>query len=102
MRKRIKQYFATMVAISLLFYNVSTDTYLKAATKVSLTKTAKVEVGKKVTLNLKNNKKPVKWNVSKGSRNLKIVKKTKTSCTVKGMKKGSVNCTPCQGHFELV
>ena len=40
-------------------------------------------------MKLKNNKRAVKWKVSKGKKYVKIVKKSKKSCTVKGIKKGN-------------
>lgn len=88
MKKRTKQYFTagTIAAMMVSSYGTGVPTM---AAKVTLPRTAKVVVGAKKVLKLKNNKRAVKWKVSKGKKYVKIVKKSKKSCTVKGIKKGN-------------
>ena len=56
------------------------------AAKVTLPKDCKSSCWSKKVLKLKNNKRAAKWKVSKGKKYVKIVKKSKKSCTVKGIK----------------
>ena len=88
MKKRTKQYFTagTIAAMMVSSYGTGVPTM---AAKVTLPRTAKVVVGAKKVLKLKNNKRAVKWKVSKGKKYVKIVKKSEKSCTVKGIKKGN-------------
>ncbi len=88
MKKRTKQYFTagTIAAMMVSSYGTGVPTM---AAKVTLPRTAKVVVGAKKVLKLKNNKRAAKWKVSKGKKYVKIVKKSKKSCTVKGIKKGN-------------
>ena len=88
MKKRTKQYFiaGTIAAMMVSSYGTGVPTM---AAKVTIPRTAKVVVGAKKVLKLKNNKRAVKWKVSKGKKYVKIVKKIKKSCTVKGIKKGN-------------
>lgn len=51
--------------------------YADAAKKVSITKTAKVTAGKSTVVKLKNNKKKVKWKVTKGTKYVKITKRAR-------------------------
>ena len=60
---------------------------------MTLPRTAKVVVGAKKVLKLKNNKRAVKWKVSKGKKYVKIVKKSKKSCTVKGLSLIHIYCS---------
>ena len=59
------------------------------AEKVSMTKKAKVKVGETVKISLQNNKKKARWKITKGKKLIKITKKSKTSATIKGLKKGT-------------
>lgn len=88
-KKEIKRCLTGIVTASLIISNVHIGTFALAAKKTSIAKSAKVTVGKTVRVKLKNNKKSVKWKVSKGKKYVKITKKSKTGCTVKGLKKGS-------------
>ena len=88
MKKRTKQYFTAGTIAAMMVSSYGTSVSVMAA-KVTLPRTAKVVVGAKKVLKLKNNKRAVKWKVSKGKKYVKIVKKSKKSCTVKGIKKGN-------------
>lgn len=88
-KKEIKRCLTGIVTASLIISSVHIGTFALAAKKTSIAKSAKVTVGKTVRVKLKNNKKSVKWKVSKGKKYVKITKKSKTGCTVKGLKKGS-------------
>lgn len=92
-KKEIKRCLTGIVTASLIISNVHIGTFALAAKKTSIAKSAKVTVGKTVRVKLKNNKKSVKWKVSKGKKYVKITKKSKTGCTVKGLKKGFGNGT---------
>ena len=82
MKKRTKQYFTAGTIAAMMVSSYGTSVSVMAA-KVTLPRTAKVVVGAKKVLKLKNNKRAVKWKVSKGKKYVKIVKKSKKSCTVK-------------------
>ena len=88
MRVRTRQCLTAVTTAAIVISSIGTGVPAMAA-KVTLPKTAKVAVGAKKQLKLKNNKQTVKWKVSKGAKNLKIVKKNKKGCTVKGIKKGT-------------
>ena len=88
MKKGIKQCFAAATIAAMMISSIGVGVPAMAA-KVTLPKTAKVAVGAKKVLKLKNNKRTVKWKVSKGKKYVKIVKKNKKGCTVKGIKKGN-------------
>ena len=88
MKKRTKQYFTAVTIAAMMVSSYGTGVPTMAA-KVTLPRTAKVVVGAKKVLKLKNNKRAVKWKISKGKKYVKIVKKSKKSCTVKGIKKGN-------------
>ena len=86
-KKEIKRCLTGIVIASLIISNVHIGTFALAAKKPSIAKSVKVTVGKTVRVKLKNNKKSVKWKVSKGKKYVKITKKSKTGCTVKGLKR---------------
>ena len=88
MKKRTKQYFTAVTIAAMMVSSYGTGVPTMAA-KVTLPRNAKVVVGAKKVLKLKNNKRVAKWKVSKGKKYVKIVKKSKKSCTVKGIKKGN-------------
>ena len=88
MKKRTKQCFTAGTIAAMMVSSYGTSVPVMAA-KVTLPRTAKVVVGAKKVLKLKNNKRAAKWKVSKGKKYVKIVKKSKKSCTVKGIKKGN-------------
>ena len=89
MKKNVKKAIAVIIAGSFVISSVNDNVYANAAKKVSITKKAKVTVGKSTVIKLKNNKKKVVWKVTKGTKCVKIVKKSKTSCTVKAVKSGN-------------
>ena len=88
MKKRTKQYFTAVTIAAMMVSSYGTGVPTMAA-KVTLPRNAKVVVGAKKVLKLKNNKRVAKWKVSKGKKYVKIVKKSKKSCTVKGINKGN-------------
>ncbi len=88
MKKRTKQCFTAVTIAAMMVSSYGTSVPVMAA-KVTLPKTAKVVVGAKKVLKLKNNKRAAKWKVSKGKKYVKIVKKSKKRCTVKGIKRGN-------------
>ena len=65
------------------------NTLVKAQKKIVMTKSAKVSVGQKFVIKLKNNKNKVKWKVTNGQKFVKITQKSKMSCTIKAVKKGN-------------
>lgn len=89
MKKNVKRYVSLAMAASLIFGSMNSSEFVKSAEKISLTKSVKVTVGKSSVLILKNNKKKVTWKVVKGTKIVKITKKSKTGCTVIGLKKGT-------------
>ena len=88
MRKRTRQCLTTVTTAAMVVSSIGAGVPAMAA-KVTLPKTVKVAVGAQKVLKLKNNKQSVKWKISKGKKCIKIVKKNKKSCTVKGIKKGN-------------
>ena len=80
MKKRTKQYFTAVTIAAMMVSSYGTGVPTMAA-KVTLPRNAKVVVGAKKVLKLKNNKRVAKWKVSKGKKYVKIVKKSKKSCT---------------------
>lgn len=102
MKKNVKKYVSIALAYTLVLGSTyNGDMYAKAARKVSLTKTAKIEAGKSSVLKLKNSKGKVSWKVTKGKDIVKIVKKKKDSCTVKGIKKGNAVVKAVVGKKKL-
>ena len=89
MNKNVKRYVLLAMIVSLIIGSMDFSGFVSAAKKVSLTKSAKVTVGKSSVITLKNNQKKVTWKVVKGKNIVKITKKSKTGCTVKGLKKGT-------------
>ena len=89
MKKNMRKAIAAIIAGSFVISSVNDNVYANAAKKVSITKTAKVTVCKSTVIKLKNNKKKVVWKVTKGTKCVKIIKKSKTGCTVKAVKSGN-------------
>ena len=89
MKKNVKRYVLLAMIVSLIIGSMNFSDFVLAAKKVGLTKSAKVTVGKSSAITLKNNQKKVTWKVVKGNNIVKITKKSKTGCTVKGLKKAS-------------
>lgn len=67
MKKRTKQYFTAVTIAAMMVSSYGTGVPTMAA-KVTLPRTAKVVVGAKKVLKLKNNKRAVKWKISKGKK----------------------------------
>lgn len=80
MRNTLKKVMVMLMAVALLLGGLAVPSQdaQAASKKVSITKKAKVTVGKTVKIKLKNNKKTVKWKVTKGKKYIKITKKKKT------------------------
>lgn len=68
------------------------DTEAAKKPKLSSSKVT-VNVGKSKTIKVKNTKKKVKWSVKSGKKNIKLVKKAKTSLKFTGVKAGSAVIT---------
>lgn len=102
MKKNVKKYISMALALTLVCGSTGNSSLsAKAAGKVSLTKTAKIQIGKSSVLKLKNSKGKVSWNVTKGKDVVKIVKKKKDSCTVKGIKTGNAVVQATVGKKKL-
>lgn len=102
MKTNAKKYVSLVMTVALLLGGAgNVRTHAKAAGKVSLTKTAKVEVGKSSVLKLKNSTGKVVWKVTKGKDIVKIAKKKKDSCTIKGIKKGNAVVQAVVGKKKL-
>ena len=81
MKRNLRKTISMVVAASLVLSSANAATYADAAKKVRITKTAKVTAGKSTVVKLKNNKKKVKWKVTKGTKYVKIKKNTNTRFT---------------------
>ena len=68
MKRNLRKTISMVVAASLVLSSANAATYADAAKKVRITKTAKVTAGKSTVVKLKNNKKKVKWKVTKGTK----------------------------------
>lgn len=88
MKKNIKKSIAIVLMASLVIGSTN-NTLVKAQKKIVMTKSAKVSVGQKFVIKLKNNKNKVKWKVTNGQKFVKIIQKSKMSCTIKAVKKGN-------------
>ena len=88
MKKNIKKSIAIVLMASLVIGSTN-NTLVKAQKKIVMTKSAKVSVGQKFVIKLKNNKNKVKWKVTNGQKFVKITQKSKMSCTIKAVKKGN-------------
>lgn len=66
--------------------------------KVSITRNAKVTVGKTVKIKLKNNRKKVTWKVTKGKKLIKITKKSKSYAKIRGIKTGTAKIQAVTGR----
>ncbi len=74
-----------------------------AKKKVKLSKKAvTVAVGEAVKIQLKNNKKKVKWSITSGKKNVTLSKKKKTGVTIKGKKAGKAKVQAKIGKKKYV
>lgn len=87
-----------IVALLVEVVSVMPENTQAAAKKISLAKTANVIVGKTVKIRLKNNRKKVMWNVTKGKKLIKIAKKSKAYVTVRGVRKGTAKIQAVVGN----
>ena len=102
MKTNAKKYVSLVMTAALLLGGAgNVRIHAKAAGKVSLMKTAKVEVGKSSVLKLKNSTGKAVWKVTKGKDIVKIAKKKKDSCTIKGIKKGNAVVQAVVGKKKL-
>ena len=100
MKKRTKQYFTAVTIAAMMVSSYGTGVPTMAA-KVTLPRNAKVVVGAKKVLKLKNNKRVAKWKVSKGKKYVKIVKKSKKKLYSKGALKGKRYRAGCNWSKEI-
>ena len=86
--KKIKKGFALFL-VFVMAVSVIPQSAFAAKKKVKLSKKAvTVAVGESVKIQLKNNKKKVKWSITSGKKNVTLSKKKKTSVVIKGKKAG--------------
>ncbi len=88
MKRNIKKYVSVSMALFMVLGNFGMAQNVNAAKKVSLPKTAKVTEGKTKVIKLANNSSKIIWKVVKGTKNVKLTKKSNAGCTVKGLKAG--------------
>lgn len=86
--KKIKKGFALLL-VFVMAVSVIPQSAFAAKKKVKLSKKAvTVAVGEAVKIQLKNNKKKVKWSITSGKKNVTLSKKKKTGVIIKGKKAG--------------
>ena len=86
--KKIKKGFALLL-VFVMAVSVIPQSAFAAKKKVKLSKKAvTVAVGESVKIQLKNNKKKVKWSITSGKKNVRLSKKKKTGVIIKGKKAG--------------
>lgn len=86
--KKIKKGFALLL-VFVMAVSVIPQSAFAAKKKVKLSKKAvTVAVGESVKIQLKNNKKKVKWSITSGKKNVTLSKKKKTGVIIKGKKAG--------------
>lgn len=86
--KKIKKGFALLL-VFVMAVSVIPQSAFAAKKKVKLSKKAvTVAVGESVKIQLKNNKKKVKWSITSGKKNVTLRKKKKTGVIIKGKKAG--------------
>lgn len=82
--KKIKKGFALLL-VFVMAVSVIPQSAFAAKKKVKLSKKAvTVAVGEAVKIQLKNNKKKVKWSITSGKKNVTLSKKKKTGVIIKG------------------
>lgn len=100
MKSTWKKVSAVVMMIALLsgVLTVPSQNVQAAFKKVSITRNAKVTVGKTVKIKLKNNKKKVTWKVTKGKKLIEITQKSKSYAKIRGIKTGTAKVQAVTGR----
>ena len=100
--KKIKKGFALLL-VFVMAVSVIPQSAFAAKKKVKLSKKAvTVAVGESVKIQLKNNKKKVKWSITFGKKNVTLSKKKKTGVIIKGKKAGKAKVQAKIGKKKYV
>ena len=100
--KKIKKGFALLL-VFVMAVSVIPQSAFAAKKKVKLSKKAvTVAVGESVKIQLKNNKKKVKWSITSGKKNVTLSKKKKTGAIIKGKKAGKAKVQAKIGKKKYV
>lgn len=100
--KKIKKGFALLL-VFVMAVSVIPQSVFAAKKKVKLSKKAvTVAVGESVKIQLKNNKKKVKWSITSGKKNVTLSKKKKTGAIIKGKKAGKAKVQAKIGKKKYV
>lgn len=100
--KKIKKGFALLL-VFVMAVSVIPQSVFAAKKKVKLSKKAvTVAVGEAVKIQLKNNKKKVKWSITSGKKNVTLSKKKKTGVIIKGKKAGKTKVQAKIGKKKYV
>ena len=100
--KKIKKGFALLL-VFVMAVSVIPQSVFAANKKVKLSKKAvTVAVGESVKIQLKNNKKKVKWSITSGKKNVTLSKKKKTGVIIKGKKAGKTKVQAKIGKKKYV
>lgn len=100
--KKIKKGFALLL-VFVMAVSVIPQSAFAAKKKVKLSKKAvTVAVGESVKIQLKNNKKKVKWSITSGKKNVTLSKKKKTGVIIKGKKAGKTKVQAKIGKKKYV
>lgn len=100
--KKIKKGFALLL-VFVMAVSVIPQSVFAAKKKVKLSKKAvTVAVGESVKIQLKNNKKKVKWSITSGKKNVTLSKKKKTVVIIKGKKAGKAKVQAKIGKKKYV
>ncbi|MFR5490821.1 MAG: hypothetical protein ACLTHS_03505 [Eubacterium sp.] len=100
--KKIKKGFALLL-VFVMAVSVIPQSVFAAKKKVKLSKKAvTVAVGESVKIQLKNNKKKVKWSITSGKKNVTLSKKKKTGVIIKGKKAGKTKVQAKIGKKKYV
>lgn len=100
--KKIKKGFALLL-VFVMAVSVIPQSAFAAKKKVKLSKKAvTVAVGESVKIQLKNNKKKVKWSITSGKKNVTLSKKKKTGVIIKGKKAGKAKVQAKIGKKKYV
>ncbi|MFR0866280.1 MAG: hypothetical protein ACLSGV_07245 [Eubacterium sp.] len=100
--KKIKKGFALLL-VFVMAVSVIPQSVFAAKKKVKLSKKAvTVAVGESVKIQLKNNKKKVKWSITSGKKNVTLSKKKNTGVIIKGKKAGKTKVQAKIGKKKYV
>ena len=100
--KKIKKGFALLL-VFVMAVSVIPQSAFAAKKMVKLSKkTVTVAVGEAVRIQLKNNKKKVKWRITSGKKNVTLSKKKKTGVIIKGKKVGKAKVQAKIGKKKYV